>query len=34
MTLVEEHLGRLKGQTAWITGARRVGRTVARALAE
>ena len=34
MTLFEEHLARLKGQTSWITGARRVGRTVARALAE
>jgi 3-oxoacyl-[acyl-carrier protein] reductase len=34
VTLLEEHLGRLKGQTAWITGGRRVGQTVARALAE
>lgn len=34
MTLLEKHLARLRGQTAWITGGRRVGRTVARALAE
>lgn len=34
MTLLEKHLARLKGRTAWITGGRRVGRTVARLLAE
>lgn len=34
MTLLEKHLGRLKGQTAWITGGRRIGRRVALALAE
>ena len=34
MTLLERHLGRLKGQTAWITGGKRVGCTVALALAE
>lgn len=34
MTLVESQLGRLRGQVAWITGARRIGRVVARALAE
>lgn len=30
MTLLEEHLARLKGQTAWITGGKRIGRAVAR----
>ncbi len=34
MTLLAEHLARLKGQTAWITGGKRLGRTVARALSE
>ncbi len=34
MTLIEKHLARLKGRTAWITGGRRVGCTVARLLAE
>jgi len=34
VTLLEKHLARLKGRTAWITGGRRVGRTVARLLAE
>jgi 3-oxoacyl-[acyl-carrier protein] reductase len=34
VTLLERQSARLKGQTAWITGARRVGRTVAQALAE
>ncbi len=34
MTLLERHLARLKGQTAWITGGKRIGRTVACALAE
>jgi 3-oxoacyl-[acyl-carrier protein] reductase len=34
MTILEKHLERLKGQTAWITGGRRIGRVVARALAE
>ena len=34
MTLLERHLGRLKGQTAWITGGKRIGCTVALALAE
>jgi NAD(P)-dependent dehydrogenase (short-subunit alcohol dehydrogenase family) len=34
LTLAEEQLARLGGRTAWITGGRRIGRTVARALAE
>lgn len=34
MTLLESHLARLRGQIAWITGGRRIGRTVARTLAE
>ncbi len=34
MRLLEKHLARLKGRTAWITGGRRLGRTVARLLAE
>ena len=34
MTLVERHFDRLRGQTAWITGGKRIGRTVALALAE
>ncbi|MGB9605481.1 MAG: SDR family NAD(P)-dependent oxidoreductase [Bryobacteraceae bacterium] len=34
MTLVESQLARLRGQVAWITGARRIGRALARALAE
>ena len=34
MTLLEKHLARLRGRTAWITGGRRLGRTVARLLAE
>jgi 3-oxoacyl-[acyl-carrier protein] reductase len=34
VTLLDRHLERLKGQTAWITGGRRIGRTVACALAE
>jgi len=34
MTILGKHLERLKGQTAWITGGRRIGRVVARVLAE
>lgn len=34
MTLIESQFARLRGQVAWITGARRIGRVVARALAE
>ncbi len=34
MSLVEKLLGRLRGQVAWITGGRRIGRAVARAFAE
>lgn len=34
MKLLEKHLARLRGRTAWITGGRRLGRTVARMLAE
>lgn len=34
MTILEKHLERLKGQTAWITGGKRIGRVVARVLAE
>ena len=34
MTLVEKHLAGLKGQTAWITGGKRIGHAVALALAE
>ncbi len=33
MTLLARHLERLRGQTAWITGGKRIGRTVALALA-
>lgn len=34
MTLLERHLARLKNQTAWITGGKRIGEVVARTLAE
>jgi len=34
VTLAESQLARLRGQVAWITGGKRIGRTVARALAE
>jgi NAD(P)-dependent dehydrogenase (short-subunit alcohol dehydrogenase family) len=34
LTLLERHLDRLKGRTAWITGGKRIGRTVAYTLAE
>lgn len=34
MTLLESQLARLRGQVAWITGGKRIGRVVARALAE
>lgn len=34
MTLLDRHFARLRGQTAWITGGKRVGRAVARAFAE
>jgi 3-oxoacyl-[acyl-carrier protein] reductase len=34
MTILGKHLERLKGQTAWITGGKRIGRLVARTLAE
>ncbi len=34
MTLLARHLERLKGRAAWVTGGKRVGRTVAAALAE
>lgn len=34
MTLLESQLARLRGQVAWVTGGRRIGRVVARALAE
>lgn len=34
MTLLEKHLARLKNQTAWITGGKRIGQVVARTLAE
>lgn len=34
MTLLDRQLARLRGRTAWITGTRRIGRAVARALAE
>lgn len=34
MTLLARHLERLKGRTAWITGGKRVGRTVSEMLAE
>ena len=34
MTLIARHLERLRGQSAWITGGKRIGRTVALALAE
>jgi NAD(P)-dependent dehydrogenase (short-subunit alcohol dehydrogenase family) len=34
VTLVEKHLAGLKGQTAWITGGKRIGHAVALALAE
>ncbi len=34
MNLLEEHLARLRGRTAWITGGKRIGQVVARALSE
>ena len=34
MTVLGRHLERLKNQTAWITGGKRIGRVVGRALAE
>ena len=34
MTLLEQHLKRLEGRTAWITGGKRIGSVVAQALAE
>jgi NAD(P)-dependent dehydrogenase (short-subunit alcohol dehydrogenase family) len=34
MTLLARHLERLRGRTAWITGGKRIGRTVGCALAE
>ncbi len=34
MTVLSRHLDRLKGQTAWITGGKRIGHTVAQVLAE
>jgi NAD(P)-dependent dehydrogenase (short-subunit alcohol dehydrogenase family) len=34
VTLLEKHLEGLRGRTAWITGGRRIGRTVARLLGE
>lgn len=34
MTLLEEQMARLRGKTAWITGGRRIGKTVARLLSE
>jgi 3-oxoacyl-[acyl-carrier protein] reductase len=34
VTLLQKHLDRLRGKTAWITGGKRIGRVVARALAE
>lgn len=34
VTLLDRHLARLRGQTAWITGGKRVGRMVARTFAE
>jgi NAD(P)-dependent dehydrogenase (short-subunit alcohol dehydrogenase family) len=34
LTLLARHLERLKGRTAWITGGKRVGRTVSEMLAE
>jgi 3-oxoacyl-[acyl-carrier protein] reductase len=34
LTLLARHLERLAGQTAWITGGKRIGCTVARTLAE
>jgi NAD(P)-dependent dehydrogenase (short-subunit alcohol dehydrogenase family) len=34
LTLLERHLGRLKGRNAWISGGKRIGRTVALTLAE
>lgn len=34
MTILARQLERLRGRTAWITGGRRIGRTVAAALAE
>jgi NAD(P)-dependent dehydrogenase (short-subunit alcohol dehydrogenase family) len=34
VTLLAKHLDRLQGQTAWITGGKRIGRTVAQTLAE
>lgn len=34
MSLLEEHLSRLRGKTAWITGGKRIGQVVARSLSE
>jgi NAD(P)-dependent dehydrogenase (short-subunit alcohol dehydrogenase family) len=34
MPVLQNHLDRLKNQTAWITGGKRIGQTVARTLAE
>jgi NAD(P)-dependent dehydrogenase (short-subunit alcohol dehydrogenase family) len=34
MTILEKHLSRLRGRNAWITGGKRIGQIVARALAE
>jgi NAD(P)-dependent dehydrogenase (short-subunit alcohol dehydrogenase family) len=34
LTLLEHHLDRLRGRTAWITGGKRIGRAVARTLGE
>jgi NAD(P)-dependent dehydrogenase (short-subunit alcohol dehydrogenase family) len=34
VTLLDTYLDKLRGRTAWITGGKRIGRTVARVLAE
>src|SRR4051794_16254943 len=34
MTVSEKFLQRLRGKTAWLSGGKRIGQTVARALAE
>ena len=34
MSLLDKYIGRLRGQRAWILGGKRIGQTVARALAE
>jgi len=34
LTLLDEQLARLRGRTAWITGGKRIGKTVARILSE